>query len=97
MITLKQHGYWELNKYTELRYFKNGRANMHTRITYCIEFANAEYYEDHGVDLDITSGSFWITTKREAEQVFRNLIKKHELAGCKLKSELFINKKGSLV
>jgi len=95
MTTLKQYGYWKLNKYVELRYFKNGRANMHTRTTYCVEFDNADYYADHGIDLDVVTGSFWMTRKSEAEQVFKKLVKSHEIAGAKLKTELFINKKGA--
>lgn len=88
MTTLKTYGKWQLNKYSKLKYFKNGRANMHVEITYCIEHASrfALSIEEHK---RIESGTFWIKTKKEAMAAWKLLTKKHELNGCALKAELF--------
>lgn len=89
MVTLKTNGYWELNKYSTLKYFKNGKANMHVETSYCIEFNNSKYYEDHGTDLDVSTGVFWIKTLRDANKEWNNFKKTRTLSGAVLKVELF--------
>lgn len=88
METLKTYGQWQLNKYAKLKYFKNGRANMHVETTYCIEHSSRFTLCCNDPNR-IETGSFWIKTKREALNEWTSLVKRHELGGCALRAELF--------
>lgn len=96
MQTLKTYGKWQLNKYSELKYFKNGRANMHMAISYCIEFDNAALYkETNSLDGHVETGIFWIKTKAEAMKEWSQFKKTHSIGGAELRSELFPIKRGA--
>lgn len=85
METLKTYGQWQLNKYSRLKYFKNGRANMHVAVSYCIEHT----------ELQDGTGIFWIQTKAEAMKLWTEFKKTHSIGGCELRSELFATKAGA--
>lgn len=68
---------------------------MHVKIQYCIEFNNAEYWSDTGIDLDVRSGVFWIQTEKQALKDWSEFIKTRSLGGAELRDELFILKVGA--
>jgi len=86
---IKTHVLWELIQYKELKYFKNGRANIHIKASYCIEFNNAKAWSWNKHHEDIDTGMFWIKTKKEALAAWTLFLKTQELGGVKLKKELF--------
>jgi hypothetical protein len=90
METLKTYGQWKLNKYAKTKYFKNGRANLHVEITYCIE-------HDDLVDSDtqVATGIFWIQTKAEALKHWSELKRTHSIGGSELRADLFPTKRGA--
>ncbi len=88
METIKQFGNWQPNKYSKLKYFKNGRANMHVEVTYCIEHSSRFTLRCDDPNR-VETGVFWIKTKQEAMKAWKLLIEKHELGGATLKDELF--------
>lgn len=95
METLKTYGQWQLNKYSRLKYFKNGRAIMHVAVSYCIEFDNAGAWTKDNKHEHVETGIFWIKTKTEAMKLWTEFKKTHSLGGCGLRSELFATKAGA--
>jgi hypothetical protein len=83
MQTLQTYGKWQLNKYSQLKYFKNGRANMHVAITYCIEQADVV-----DTETQVATGIFWIKTKTEALKEWREFKRTHCIGGAKLREEV---------
>ena len=55
-----------LYKQSELRYFKNGRANMHVRVSYHVQTLFGTMSQ---------SGTHWIKTKAEAIKLFNQAVK----------------------
>lgn len=88
METIQTYGEWQLNKYSKLKYFKNGRANMHVEITYCIEHGSRFVLQCDDVNR-VETGMFWIPTKREAMVAWTALKRTNSLNGCTLRTELF--------
>lgn len=88
---LKQKNQWCLVQYKELSYFKNGRANMHIKTSFCIE--HVSQFDNKNLE-PVETGCFWIKTKKEANSIFSKLIKTHVLNGVSLKAELFSEKVG---
>lgn len=60
---IKKQGDWELSKIVTLKYFKKGRANMHTETTYCVECVDAE-----GTPMIGKPNVYWLKSKRVAEK-----------------------------
>ncbi len=84
---LNKHGNWELTKTGRTKYFKNGRANLHVEIRYNIERV---YTLEERIEIEenraVETGYFWIPTKKEALQVWRELTKKGTLRGTPVKA-----------
>lgn len=88
METIQTYGQWQLNKYSQLKYFKNGRSNMHVAVSYCIEHTSRFTLPCDDVNR-VETGTFWIRTKGEAMREWRQFKATHSLGGCALRAELF--------
>lgn len=86
MEILKQAKGWKLTKTSNLKYFKNGRANMHIEVRYHVEKIYTSI-EQEMIERDqrVASGCFWIPTKKEALRIFNTLIKTGYLEGVPVK------------